>query len=334
MSEGISPVSNKEYVLNYRDIINHGIENSKSDESIFNVNNAPENVVSEANINVLNEKLSNVQDENGCVKRIWDAFKDKTGVGVSSKDCNDAIESYKRGEITYEEALAKIDEYKNRQDSSLNLFSNIATSFASIGAATLLGVAISGGMAAIPLIALAGIGAGTGALAKMGFKLADRATNKKQGDALDGKQMLKDGLSGAVTGSIAAATMGTGSCSSSLSSSIAKSGLKGMKTGAITGSISGAANYTIDNAFDKDKDMKMSELIKASVQNGICTAVVGGIIGSTNGALRFEGKLSSGGMINKVGDTVEHATTKDVFANGVCSSAYKLGNDRLHAITS
>lgn len=331
MVEGLNFNSDNGIPIQYCDFQGNSNSNNVEENSIFD-NSSVEN---EENIENLTEQYNSVKEEQGCFKKAWNGIKEKTGLGVSDNDCDEAIESYKNGEITYEEASQKIEEYKQKQDGSLNLFSNIATSITSIVAATAVGAAVimSGGTAAIPL--LAAVGAGTGALTKLGFKLTDRATNEVKDDALDAKQMVKDGLSGAVTGSIAAATMGTGSSAETMGSSIIKSSIKGAKTGAITGSISGAANYSIDSAFDEDKEFKMSELIKASAENAVYTAAVGGVIGGTNGALRYSGKLNSGGMISKsVTDGVENASKSDVVANSACSSAYKIVNDRFHAIAS
>lgn len=318
--------SNKEYVVNYSDFA----DNSKT------VNDYDKSIFASANTNVedLSAKLDSVKDEQGCISKAWNGFKNATGLGVSDKDCEEAIEKFKKGEISYEEASKKIDEFKNKQDSSLNLFSNIATSVVAIAAATAAGAAIvaSGGTAAIPI--LAAVGAGSGAAAKIGFKMSDRATNEVEGDALNGKQILKDGLSGAVTGSIAAATMGTGSSSSTLASSMAKSATRSMKTGAVTGAISGSSNYAIDCAFDENKDFKVSEMAKVAVQNAATTAVVGGIIGSTNGALRYTGKLNSGGMVKADAGTVINASSDDIIANSACSGAYKIGSDRVKALAS
>ncbi len=319
----------QEYIISYSDI---GRQNQE-ETSIFS-DKTDDTEISQ-NVDTLNDKLSQIHDSQGCISKSWDKFKDLVNLGVSTEDCDEAIEKYKNGEITYEEASQKLEEYKQKQDGSLNLFSNIATSITSIVAATAVGAAVimSGGTAAIPL--LAAVGAGTGALTKLGFKLTDRATNEVKDDALDAKQMIKDGLSGAVTGSIAAATMGTGSSAETMGSSIIKSSIKGAKTGAVTGSISGAANYSIDSAFDEDKEFKMSELIKASAENAVYTAAVGGVIGGTNGALRYSGKLNSGGMITKnVTGGVKNASKVDIAANSLCSSEYKIVNDRFHAIAS
>ncbi len=333
MVEGISFNKKEEYPIYAADIKNQNADYDY-DESIFNSVNEQENSVSESDIELLNEQLDSVQENQGIFSKAWNGFKNATNLGVSSEDCEEAIEKYKNGEISYEEASQKIEEFKTKQDGSLNLFSNIATSFAAIAAATAAGAAIiaTGGAATLPVLAL--VGAGTGAVTKAGFKMTDRATNEVEGDALDGKQLLKDGISGAVTGSVAAATMGTGSASSTLASSAAKSGLRSAKTGAITGAISGSANYTIDCAFDDNMDFNAGDMIKSAAQNAACTAVVGGVIGSANGMLRYTGKLNSGGMVKNTSGIVENATKKDIVANSACSGAYKIGNDRIHSFAS
>ncbi len=335
MVEGINNFSKDEYALSYSDFKNlENNDNESTDISIFDSEANNSENVSETNIEMLNSQLESVQNEQGCISKAWNGIKDVTGLGVSNNDCEDAIESYKKGDITYEEAEAKIEEYRTKQESSLNLFSNIATSITAIAAATAAGAAIiaSGGTAAIPM--LAAVGAGTGAATKIGFKMTDRATNEVEGDAIDAKQIVKDGLSGAVTGGIAAATMGTGSSSSSFGSSVVKSGLNSAKTGAITGGISGAANYSIDCVVDEEKDFEISEMASSALKNAACTAVVGAAIGSVNGGLRFTGMLSSGGMISNNAGTIANTATKDIAANSACSSAYKICNDRIKSALS
>lgn len=302
-----------------------------TDVSIFAGNNS----VSDENVDALYTQLSEVEDKQGIFSNAWNDIKEATNIGTSVEKCDEAIQKYQKGEITFEEASAIIDEFAAKQDSSLNLFSNIATGVAAIAVATASAAAIvASGGTATPLV-LAGIGAATGAATKAGFKFTDRATNEVDGDAADAKQIVKDGLSGAVTGGIAAATMGTGSAAESLGSSVAKSAARSMKTGAITGSISGASNYMIDTTFDDDKDFKFTELLGATASNAAAGTVVGGIMGSANGAMKYTGVLKNGGMVKDAGNGVlTHTSTRDIVANSACSAEYKVVNDRIRSIAA
>ena len=93
-------------------------QNAESDLSLFN----GEEFYS---VQVLQGQLESVKSSNGFIGDGWDDIKLFTGLGVSSEDCEDAIAQYKQGKISFEEAEAKINEYKTKQDSSVNLISDL-----------------------------------------------------------------------------------------------------------------------------------------------------------------------------------------------------------------
>ena len=285
---------------------------------------------------ILYQQLDSVEEKQGFFSQTWNGIKEFVGIGTSAEKCDQAIEKYKNGEISFEEASAVIDEFSNKQDASLDLFSNIATGIAAIAAASLAGAAIiASGGTATPLV-LAAIGAGTGAATKTAYKFTDRATNDVEGDALDGKQMLKDGLSGAVTGAIGAATMGTGSAAGTLGKSIVNCASKSARTGFITGAVSGSSNYIIDTALDDDKDFDAKEFISATATGAAVGTAVGGIMGSANGAMRYTGVLKHGGMVRVDENTGKllNATTEDIVANSACNAEYKLINNGIRSVAA
>lgn len=303
---------------------------SSSEEiSVFDDNAGEKDYSVEAQAAVLEEQLNAVTDKNGCKRGAWDSFKGFIGLGTSSKKCESYIEKFKNGEMSFDEALAEIEKYDQKQDSSLNLFSNIATSVMAIGAATLVAVATGG--AASGLV-LAAVGAAAGATTKAVYKYADRATNNIKGDESDVKQIARDALSGAVTGSIAVATMGTGGSSyvqgASRVSNMARGAVNAAKTGVKTGAISGAANYTIDCAFD-DKEFNLKDMAHETVVNAAVGGTVGAIMGSANGFLRSENLLHSGGKPVVESGTLANASLRDVAANSACSASYKILNQKI-----
>ena len=280
-------------------------QSNEQDSSIFELNS----------VQTLEEELNAVKANNGLFADGWDDFKNFTGLGISSNDCDRAIEQYKEGKITFEEAEAKINEYKNKQDSSLNLFSNIATSTVAIIAGT-----ATGGLAAI------GIGALVGAATKAGVKTVDRATNKVDGDAIDGKQIAKDALSGAVTGGIGVATAGTAGSpfkngfsvggktliEGGTKACVAKCAVTGLETGAI----SGASNNLIECAFEEDKQFNFKDFATETATSAVTGATVGAIMGGVNGTLRTNN--------TNLFKEIDGDLTKTVAANAVCSAEYKL----------
>lgn len=308
--ENISPVRGEDY----------------SDVSIFAQSHGKD-MTKAVNESLLEDQLSFVQKEHGTIMKGWDKVKGAVGIGASSDKCNDAIEKYKKGEISFDEAMSEIEKFDKKQDSSLDLFSNIATGVAAIGVATVSAAAIvASGGTATPLV-LAAIGAGTGAVAKVGFKATDRATNDVDGDALNGKQIAKDALSGAVTGGLSVATAGTAG------TPFAAGGTKACitqcaKTGFKTGAISGASNYTIDCAFEDDKEFNFNDFASTTVTSSIAGGTVGALMGGFNGTLRANNLLNHGGQVDVAN------TTKDVLANAACSTEYKLLNKGVRAIAS
>ncbi len=282
--------------------------NSKEDKSIF----------------LLEEKLQTVQNEGGTISDGWDNFKGLIGIGTSSEKCEEFINKYKNGEISFEEAMAELDKFDKKQDSSLNLFANIATSIVALGAVAAATV-LTGG-AALPVLATVGIGAAAGGATKVAFKLTDRATNEVKGDAVDAKTIAKDALSGAVTGGIAVATAGTSANTYKNGFSIAGHSFKGRaacmakctRTGLITGAVSGSSNYLIDTAFDENKDFNIKDFTGTTVESTLVGGTVGCIMGGINGTLRSSGIL--------------HAADSDVVANSACTASYKITNDRIRSI--
>ncbi len=276
------------------------------------------------NIDELYEQLDQVKSEQGIFSKGWNNFKEALNIGTSVEKCDDAIERYKNGEISFEEASMEIEEFSSKQKSSLNLFSNIATSVLAIGAVAAVTVC-TGGIGTAAAIA---IGAGTGAVTKAGFKLTDRSTNDIEGDALDGKQIAKDALSGAVTGGVAAATMGTAGSASGV-----KAAAKGCtETGIKTGAMAGSSNYVIDCAFDDDKDFNIKDFTVDTITSAAVGGTVGGIMGTTNGLLRANGILKSGCNLETMVSSSQNASLENVAANSACTTSYKVLNDRIRAI--
>ena len=250
------------------------VQNPKTDDeqTIFEQDNAEKQ-----NLDDLKNQFETAQDEQGFLGKLWNGFKNLTGLGLSSNDVQDKLEQYENGEITYDEAASVIAEYKTKQDGAADLIANTVTGLA------VAGVSVATGGAGAVLIGL-GVGAG----AKAGLKTVDRATNNIEGDALDSKQILKDGITGAVDGVTSAITAGMVSVPTAGATvmTTAKQGLvQGAKAGAITGAATGATQYTTDCAFDNDKEFTLSGLLATTAQSTITGGVFGGITGGVGGAI-------------------------------------------------
>ena len=327
---------------------------SNENASIFDTTN-PINATSgvdEASILALEEQLAATQAEQGFLMKGWDKLKCAVNLGSSSEKCDEAIEKYKNGEMTFDEAMAEIEKFDKKQSNSLDLFSNIITGVGAVLAATAAAAAVvgTGGAAAVVMAAGAAAGAGAGAVAKPLVKVADKATNDVEND-ITGKSVAKDALSGAISGAIAGATLGNGTAvtasgevvkagaKASISKSIATSAAKSAKTGLITGSVSGSSGYMLDCAFDENKEFNFGELALNTASSALVSGTVGGIMGTTNGFGKATGILKDGGMVKAVttesGDgimdqsgkyLVANASKEAMAANAVCNAEYKLVN--------
>lgn len=283
----------------------------------------------------LEKKLEKINKEQGIFQKGFNEVKEGLNIGTSNEKCEDAIEKFKNGEITYEEAEAEIEGYDEKQDSGLNVFANILCSVAAVAVGTLVTVATGGAAAPAVVGALAiAAGAGAGAVTKAGIKTIDRATNKVKGDDFEGKEIARDMLSGAVTGATAAATMGTGSAATT-AGSVAKTTIvsavkAGAKSGAITGAIAGSANYAIDCAVDGE-EFNFGECAHSVAINATLGAVTGGSIG---GATRAFGNLSGSLRSYGVPSGTNHSVARTIAHRSFATTRFKLVNKTVKDVTA
>ena len=227
-------------------------------------------------INSLNESFSEIQDEQGLIGKLWNGFKNLTGLGLSSNDVQEKIEQYEQGEITYEEALDTIESFSDKQEGAVNLIANTITGVATAG------ITIATGGAGALLM-----GAAIGGAAKAGVKTLDRATNNVEGDSLDAKEILKDTVTGAVDGMVSAATAGiikAPIAGQTVKQAVKQGAIQGATSGAITGGVTGAADYTVNTIAD-DEEFTFEGLLKTTAQNAITGAVFGGVLGGITGGV-------------------------------------------------
>ncbi len=244
----------------------------------------------EEKISALEDKLKSAKEELGLISSGINALKGFLGLGSNTKKCEKAIENYKSGKISYEEADKIISEFSSKHSGFVNLAANIAT-----GVVAVLAVGSAVATGGLSLAAAAGIGAAAGALTKTGIKFADRATNKVKGDALDAKQIAKDAVTGAVDGAVSVATMGIGAgtvtaktvATQGLKETIIKGAASGAKAGAISGAASGATDYTVEAALEKDVEFNTKDLLKQTAETALGGAIAGGAMGGIASGLQY-----------------------------------------------
>lgn len=265
----------------------------------------------------LENKLKEVQNEQGFLGKSWNALKEVTNLGLSNSDCEKLVDKYNNGEISFEEAVSYIEDFESKQNTMSELGANILTGIGAIAFAT---TALSAG----PIGWAAAIikGAPIGAALKTGIKTLDRATNDVENDSIDIKQMTKDAISGAVTGTTSAVSSGVGA--GIKAGKIGLSILNGAKCGTICGTVSGATSYLTDVAFEDNKEFNTEELIKNTATSAFISGTVGAVVG--------------GGMYGLSANTGKEATKtlgQTIVADSTSSSARKgLGQVERNIITT
>ena len=142
---------------------------------------------------------------------------------------------------------------------------------------------------------------------------------------MDTKQIVKDSLSGAVTGCIATITMGTASTAPTLGSAIISCGKTGVKAGAVSNS----SNYAIECAFDENKKFDIEDFARNTAEGIVVGGAVGALMGGANYTLHSTGLLKSGCNFDTVKQNAGKTSGQDVTANSVCTAEYKILNDRI-----
>jgi len=255
---------------------------------------------------LLEDKFQEAQDKQGFIGNIWDDIKNDTNLGVSSEKCEAMLEKYQKGEITFEEATEYIEKFDQKQDNMSDLFANILTGTGAIAAATLVAATVATGGVTLP-IAIA-VGAPIGALIKTGLGMADRGTNKIEGDALQGKEIAKDVVSGALTGATSAVSSGIGTAIRSGNFGLAVA--NGTKCGLACGASSGAISYTANTLID-GKEFNFDELINNTATSAMVSGGVGALVGG--------GMYSGASLLGTAGEQVTKSTGT-IIAQDCCSS--------------
>lgn len=222
----------------------------------------------------LEASLYETKSEQGFIGKAWNGVKETFDAGLSESDCEDVVKKYKNGEVTFEEAINTVKDYKDKQSSMTDLFANIATGVASIALVT---AAVSAGP--IGWVTALALGAPIGAAVKTGLKIADRATNNIKDDEFDSKAITKDVISGAVTGMTSAVSSGIGA--GIKTGKLTLSVKNGAKCGAICGGVSGAASYLTDVALDEDKHFNAGDFAKNTLTSAFVSGTVGAAVGGT-----------------------------------------------------
>ena len=151
-------------------------------------------------ITSLKQDLEKTKSEQGILGKLWDGFKNLTGIGAGSSKAQQAIEDYENGLITAEEMQKAVDGYKEGQKMAVDVVADMASGMISIiafGATTAL-------MGPVGALLVAG---GVGTISKVGIKAGDAAIGGRE---YSGKDLLYDGVTGGINGLLGPITNGIG----------------------------------------------------------------------------------------------------------------------------
>lgn len=296
--------------------------------------------ISDSKTESLKEDLEKLRDDQGVIGKLWDGFKNLTGIGAGSNKAEAAAEQYENGEISYEEAQEKLENYKKGQETVVDITGDIVSGIIAVGAFAL---AVPTGGAS--LVAGLGIAAAAGAGTKIAVKAGDAII---AGRDYTGKDLLYDTATGATNGLFAPVTNGIGACitktvgkklgltvvkegTKEAIEQAAKQGIKSIITQQGVDVIGGtflkraaatAAGMAADGAVGGSTDNMLRAALNGEDAKGIIQAGVEGAIGGLIMAPVIGGGFKAAGKLGK--SLNNKITTKSVFSNGM-DTVFKQG---------
>ena len=205
---GIKAISNSINTDNEK-IFSTQFENNMNTDSIEVSSQLTSN--NQVNVSELKKDIEKTKSEQGFIGKLWDGFKNLTGIGAGSNKAEKAIEQFENGEISQEEMEKAVNGYKEGQKQCVDIVADIVSGIASFGAfalATGVGIAASPftGGASLGLVAAGfGIAGAAGAASKIAIKGIDAAVGGRDYDSLG-----YDLATGGVNGIFAPITAGVG----------------------------------------------------------------------------------------------------------------------------
>lgn len=149
----------------------------------------------------LKKELAETKSKQGLIGKLWDGFKNLTGIGAGSSKAEKAIEDFENGKISLTEMNKAVAKYQEGQKQCVDMVADIASGIAAFGAfafATGVGIAAAPftGGASLGLVAAGfGIAGVAGAGVKVGIKGIDCAVGGRKYDSL-GYDLATGGING------------------------------------------------------------------------------------------------------------------------------------------
>lgn len=229
-----------------------------------------------ANARELYDELEQTREDQGIIGKLWDGFKNLTGLGAGSNKAEDAIKQYENGEISLEEAKEKLNGYQQGQETCVDVVGDIVSGIVAVGAFAL--AVPTGGTS---LIAGLGLAAAAGAGSKIAVKAGDAIMGGRE---YSGKDLLYDAGTGAVNGLFAPVTNGVGAC---VTKTVGKKlGLTVVKEGTKEAIEQGAKQGLKSIITQQGVDVIGGTFAKRAAATAAGMAVDGAIGGSTDNMIR------------------------------------------------
>lgn len=235
---------------------------------------------SSTDIAELKKDLQETKSKQGLIGKIWDGFKNLTGIGAGSNKAEKAIEDFEKGKISEEEMLKKVNGYKEGQKTCVDVVADVASGILAVGAFA-LAVPTGGASLAVGLGLATAVGVGV----KVGVKASDALLNDRE---YTGKDLLYDTATGAINGLLAPLTNGLGN---TVTKTIGKKlGLKVVQEGAEE-----VAEQAVKQGFkqglksavlNQSTDVVGGSLAKRAVSLGAGLAVDGALGGAGDNMVR------------------------------------------------
>lgn len=146
----------------------------------------------------LKKELAETKSKQGLIGKLWDGFKNLTGIGAGSSKAEKAIEDFEKGKISQEEMNKAVNGYQEGQNMVVDIVADMASGLVAIGAAA--AAPFTGGTS---LLLAGAVGAGL----KCAIKAADCIGNEKEYTL---KNALYDIPTGFVNGLMGPLTNGLG----------------------------------------------------------------------------------------------------------------------------
>lgn len=285
---GINGINNNPYLyIGTKTVPSSRVENETADKAgllTFQGKNdklSLDNKTSNPNISTdslkLKLELLQAKKQQGLIGKVWDGFKNFTGIGAGSNKAEEAVKQFEQGIISSDEARQAIADYKEGQEICVDVAADIVSGIISVGAFA-LAVPTGGASLVFGLTAAAAAGAGV----KVGIKTFDALSN---GKGYSGKNLLYDAATGGINGLLAPVTNGLGN---TVAKTIAKKlGLKVIQGGAEQAVSQGIKQTAKGVILNQTIDIVGGGAIgKRAAALGVGMAVDGTVGGASDGMLR------------------------------------------------